>query len=147
LSLGFVEAWHLRTRASEVLGPSASEVLGPSASEVLDANAGSLLDASGSEPLLERYGVDDVATVFRALVANRVVYVPGIAADDMAERLQRAWDFEPGYSKTAIVNAVTRAAHTAEWCSWTTTEELERAAGELLYARVWNVQRPADGDG
>jgi hypothetical protein len=59
---------------------------------------------------------------------------------------QRAWDVEPGYSKAAIVNAVTRAAHTEEWRSWTTSEDLERAAGELLYARVWNVQRPA-GDG
>jgi len=38
--------------------------------------------------------------------------------------------------------AVTRAAHTEEWRSWTTSEELERAAGELLYARVWNVQMP-----
>jgi hypothetical protein len=96
--------------------------------------------------VLERYGVDDVSTIFRALVANRAVYVPGIAADDMVERLQRAWDFEPGYSKSAIVNAVTRAAHTEEWRSWTTSEDLERAAGELLYARVWNVQRPEDAD-
>jgi hypothetical protein len=74
------------------------------------------------------------------------VYVPRIAADDMVERLQRAWDVELGYSKTAIVNAVTRAAHTEEWRSWTTSEDLERTAGELLYARVWNVQRPADAD-
>jgi hypothetical protein len=87
--------------------------------------------------------VDDVGTIFKALVMSRAVYVPGIAADDMVERLQRAWDVEPGYSKTAIVNAVTRAAHTEEWRSWTTSEDLERAAGELLYARVWNVQRPA----
>ena len=98
------------------------------------------------ENVLERYGVDDVGTIFKALVSHRAVHVPGIAADDMVERLQRAWDVEPGYSKTAIVNAVTRAAHTEEWRSWTTSEELERAAGELLYARVWNVQRPADAD-
>src|SRR5258708_2171089 len=74
--------------------------------------------------------------------ANRAVYVPSFSSDDMVERLQRAWDVEPGYSKTAIVNAVTRAAHTEEWKSWTTSEDLERAAGELLYARVWNVQIP-----
>ena len=94
------------------------------------------------ENVLERYGVDDVATVFRALVSTRAVYVPGYASDEMVERLQRAWDVEPGYSKTAIVNAVTLAAHTEEWRSWQTSEELERAAGELLYARVWNVQVP-----
>jgi hypothetical protein len=94
------------------------------------------------ENVLARYGVDDVATVFRALVANRAVYVPSFSSDEMVERLQRAWDVEPGYSKTAIVNAVTRAAHTEEWRSWTTSEDLERAAGELLYAKVWNVQMP-----
>src|SRR5262244_312671 len=32
------------------------------------------------ENVLERYGVDDAATIFRALVANRAAYVPGIAA-------------------------------------------------------------------
>jgi hypothetical protein len=94
------------------------------------------------ENVLERYGVDDVATIFKALVSNRAVYVAGIDAEDMVERLQRAWDVEPGYSKTVIVNAVTRAAHIEEWRSWTTSEDLERAAGELLYARVWNVQMP-----
>jgi hypothetical protein len=62
------------------------------------------------ENVLERYGVDDVGTIFQDLVESRAVYVPGIAADDMVERLQRAWDIEPSYSKTAIVNAVTRAA-------------------------------------
>jgi len=39
-----------------------------------------------------RYVVDDVASVFRALVANRAVYVPSFSADEMVERLQRAWD-------------------------------------------------------
>src|SRR5262249_50319016 len=41
----------------------------------------------------------------RALVANRAVHVPEIAADNMVERLQRAWDFEPG---TPIRNVVWR---------------------------------------
>jgi hypothetical protein len=26
-----------------------------------------------------------------------------------------------------------------------TSEDLEHAAGEVFYARVWNVQRPAEG--
>ncbi len=68
--------------------------------------------------------------------------MPSFSSDEMVERLQRAWDVEPGYSKTAIVNAVTRAANTEEWRSWSTSEDLERAAGELLYAKVWNVQMP-----
>jgi len=96
------------------------------------------------ENVLERYGVDDVETIFRALVATRAVHVPGFGNEEMVERLQRAWDVEPGYSKSAIVNAVTRAAHTEEWKSWTTSEELERSAGDLLYARAWNVQVSED---
>ena len=55
------------------------------------------------ENFLDRYGVDDVETVFRALVANRAVHVPGYGTDEMVERLQRAWDVEPGYSKTAFI--------------------------------------------
>ena len=43
------------------------------------------------------------------------------------------------------MNAVTHAAHTEEWRSWSTSKDLERATGELLYARVWNVQMP-EGD-
>ena len=88
------------------------------------------------ENVLERYGVDDVATVFRAgnvgrgasalsgeaaeppaaglpAEANRAVYVPSFSSDEMVERLQRPWDVEPGYSKTAIVNAVTHKAYVA----------------------------------
>jgi hypothetical protein len=53
--------------------------------------------------VIERYGVDDVATIFRRLVANRAVYVPSFSSDEMVDRLQRAWDIEPGYSKTACI--------------------------------------------
>ncbi len=44
------------------------------------------------ENVLERYGIDDVATVFRALVANRAVYVRSFSSDEMVDRLQRVWD-------------------------------------------------------
>src|SRR5215475_4029993 len=54
------------------------------------------------ENVLERYGVDDIENIFRALVANRAVDVAGFSNDEMVVRLQRAWDVEPGYSKTAI---------------------------------------------
>jgi hypothetical protein len=97
---------------------------------------------ASTENVLERYSLTDVDIVFKALVANRAVYVPGISPEDMLKRLKRAWEVEPGYEKTAFINAITRAAHTEEWRTWTTAEDLERAAGELLYARVWNVQLP-----
>jgi hypothetical protein len=91
----------------------------PKRSEVLGATGRSLLGATARELL------------------------DASASEPPVDRLQRAWDVEPGYSETAIVNAVTRAAHTEERRSWTTAEDLERAAGQLLDARVWNVQRPA----
>lgn len=94
------------------------------------------------ENVLERYGVSDVDAVFRGLVYNKVVHVPGVRPAEMFDRLMRAYQAEPGYGKTAIVNAVTRVAHTNEWGRWTDVEDLERTGGELLYAKVWDVQIP-----
>lgn len=94
------------------------------------------------ENVIERYGVHDVDAVLRGLVYNKVVHVPGVKPADMFDRLLRAYQAEPGYGKTAIVNAVTRVAHTESWSRWTDVEDLERTGGELLYAKVWNVAIP-----
>jgi hypothetical protein len=96
------------------------------------------------ENVLEKYGVHDVEAVFRGLVFNKVVHVPGVKPEEMMERLNRAYQAEPGYGKTAIVNAVTRAAHAETWGSWTDVEDLERKGGELLFQPVWNIAIPAD---
>lgn len=96
------------------------------------------------ENILEKYGVNDVEAVFRGLVFNKVVHVPGVKPEEMMERLNRAYQAEPGYGKTAIVNAVTRAAHAETWGSWTDVEDLERKGGELLFQPVWNLAIPAD---
>ena len=104
---------------------------------------------ANSEDAVARYadqGVDDVEDLFKRLVLNRVVHVPGVKPDDMIQRLVRAFDKEPSRTKAGILNAVTRAAHEEPWRDWTTTEDLERAAGELLFAKVWNVQLPEDQD-
>lgn len=94
------------------------------------------------ENVLEKYGAHDVDAVMRGLVFNKVVHVSGVKPDDMFERLMRAYQAEPGYGKTAIVNAVTRAAHSETWGSWSDVEDLERKGGELLFAKVWNVAIP-----
>ena len=94
--------------------------------------------------MLEKYGVSDVDAVFRGLVYNKVVHVPGIKPEEMMERLQRAYQAEPGYGKDAIVNAVTRAAHAETWGSWTDVEDMERTGGALLFQPVWNLAIPAD---
>jgi hypothetical protein len=96
------------------------------------------------ENILDEYGVQDIDRVLRALVFNKIVYVPGVGRREMYERLHRAWEIEASlgssmYSRTTIINAITRAAHTEEWKAWTTTEELERTAGQLLYARRLNL--------
>jgi hypothetical protein len=96
------------------------------------------------ENVLEKYGAHDIEAVMRGLVFNKVVHVSGVRPDDMFERLMRAYQAEPGYGKTAIVNAVTRAAHSETWGSWADVEDLERKGGELLFAKVWNVAIPED---
>lgn len=91
------------------------------------------------ENVIERYGASNVEDVLRGLVHNKVVHVSGVKPDEMFERLMRAYQAEPGYGKDAIVNAVTRCAHSETWGKWTDVEDLERKGGELLFAKVWNV--------
>lgn len=109
-----------------------------SASERIALIVGKWSEAS-TENVLERYDLQDVDEVFRGLVINGCVAAQGVKTDDMVKRLHSAWEREPGYSKTAILNAITRAAHESEWSSWSDTEDLESQAGELLYQKVWNV--------
>jgi len=92
------------------------------------------------ENVIERYGVENVEDVFRRLVANKVLHVPNVAPERMMQRLLDAYQKEPGSDKTAIVNAVTRAAHESEWPSWEAVSDLERVGGQLLFAPVWDLQ-------
>jgi len=96
------------------------------------------------ENVLDRYDLTDMEALFKGLVKNRVVHVPGIRPDDMVERLVKSWEVEPGYTKSSVLNAITRAAHTETWRTWGTAEDLERKAGELLFAKQWKVQLKED---
>lgn len=98
--------------------------------------------AATIENVLEKYGCADVEAVFRGLVFNKVVHVPGVQPAEMHARLMNAWQAEPGYTKTDIVNAVTRAAHAESWRRWEDVEDMERTGGELLFARDWSVEIP-----
>lgn len=98
------------------------------------------------ENVLEKYGVKDIEAVFRGLIFNKVVHVPGVKPAVMMQRLMTAWAQEEGTDKTAIVNAVTRAAHSNEWKRWTIVEELETLGGKLLFAPSWNVTIPEKVD-
>jgi hypothetical protein len=83
-----------------------------------------------------------IEDIFRGLVFNKEVHVAGIRPKAMFERLNRAWEAEPGYDKTSIVNAVTRAAHTETWRKWTDVEDLEAKGGALLFQKDWNIVIP-----
>lgn len=109
-----------------------------SANERMALVVGKWSEAS-TEDVLARYDLQDVDQVFRGLVLNDCVKATGVKADEMVKRLHTAWEREPGYSKTAILNAITRAAHESEWNSWSDSEDLESAAGELLYQPVWTL--------
>lgn len=98
------------------------------------------------ENVLEKYGVKDIEAVFRGLIFNKVVHVPGVKPAVMMQRLMTAWSQEAGNDKTAIVNAVTRAAHSNTWKRWTIVEELETLGGKLLFAPSWNVTIPEKVD-
>lgn len=73
--------------------------------------------------------------IFGALVDAGLVDLPG-GFDEVTARLVSAWEKEPGYSRTDICNAITRAAHTTDW--WNdidASREAEAQAGALLYVR------------
>lgn len=109
-----------------------------SASERIHLMVGKWSEAS-TEDVLARYDLQDVDQVFRGLVINGCVTATGVKPEEMVKRLHTAWEREPGYNKTAILNAITRSAHEQTWSSWADTEELESQAGELLYQKVWNL--------
>ena len=94
------------------------------------------------ENVVDKYGAHNIEDVFRGLVFNKVVHVANTSPKAMFERLMNAWYKEPGYDKTAVVNAVTRAAHEETWGKWTDVEDLETVGGQLLYQPVWNVEIP-----
>lgn len=98
------------------------------------------------ENVLEKYGCADMEAVFRGLIFNKVVNIPGVRPEVMHARLMKAWQAEPGNDKTAIVNAITRLAHTETWKRWTIVEELETLGGAMLFAKNWNVAIPEKVD-
>ncbi len=99
---------------------------------------------ANAENVLERYGLEDMEQVFEGLVRNKVVHVPGYRPEEQVKRLLAAWNKEPMRTKAGVLNAITRAAHEQTWRTWATAEELERKAGELLFAKEWKVELPRE---
>jgi len=104
------------------------------------------------ENVMDKYGLGDMDALFRGLVFNKVVHVAGVRPEAMFDRLRNAYEAELAlapdqrYSRSIVVNAVTRAAHSEEWRRWTDVEDLETTGGQLLYQPVWNVVIPEKVD-
>lgn len=101
-------------------------------------------DAATAENILEKYDLGDPREVFRRLVLNRVVTVTGVKTDEMVNRLMSAYEKEPGYSKSAYINAITRCSHESEWSSDETVDDLESVSSQLLFAKVWDMKLPSE---
>ncbi len=93
----------------------------------------------------EQLGAEEV---LKRIAYHGNVRIPGIrGAAGTYEALRAAWDAEPGDSRAAIHNAITRAAHEAPttWraSSWA-DDEAEEQASELLYAKNYVLDIPED---
>jgi len=115
----------------------------------VEAFAGKWSEAT-VENVLEKYGMGDIEALMRGLVFNKVVQAPGCNQAEMFKRLMDAYEAEVSiapeqrYSRSIVVNAVTRAAHANTWSKWEAVEELETTGGQLLYQPVWKVAIPED---
>jgi len=98
------------------------------------------------ENVLERYGLAEPEVVFERLVLNKVLHVPGYTDKELVDRLMIAYRTEPGWGKTAYVNAITKAAHHHDWRSIDNASYLEEKGGELLFQKVWQLDAPPEGE-
>lgn len=101
-------------------------------------------DAATLENTVERYSLGEPREVFRGLVMNGVVNVVGYDTDELVNKLMASYEKEPGFTKTAYVNAVTRMAHESEWADMDTVSDLESLGGELLFSKSWNCVPPQE---
>lgn len=93
--------------------------------------------AASKEKIVSKvYSDIDPEKIFTQLVKQGHVKLHGFSKDEMISRLISSWEHEPGYMKTDILNAITRAAHRFNWNSPWTSTDLEEAAGKLLYSKL-----------
>jgi len=119
----------IRLRVNEIVTDAMKKVQG-FADMWAEADRDNILD-SNQDPLAQ----------FKLLLERGYVDTrAGCTKDAMASRFLAAWQKEPArYTRTAVVNAITRAAHENPWSNPWAAQELEEAAGRLLHVRV-NLQ-------
>lgn len=92
-------------------------------------------EASRDNIIEAALGERGIEAAFTALVERRMVSVPGHNRDALIAGLMGSWQAEPGYSRTAVVNAVTRFAHEGQFANPWAGASLEEQAGKILFAR------------
>jgi hypothetical protein len=123
--IGSIEALRKRIKALLEVG---SEALHQFSELWKEANETAIIDAT--------YGAGgDCRNVFRALIKAGYVSAPD-GTETAVENYHQAWLKEPGETRSAYVNAITRAAHESPWSNPWATDELEEQAGKLLYNHV-----------
>lgn len=93
-------------------------------------------ESANKENILEDLFNKDPQEVFTKLVKAGHVRVPGVSQKDMVNRLFLAWQMEPGFTRAAICNAITRSAHMDKWSNIWATSQMEEQGGAFLYARL-----------
>jgi len=79
---------------------------------------------------------------FKRLIAAKKIVVPHLNRDDLLSYLMTAWNKEPGDTVAHVNAAITRMAHESapSWKSPWYQEDLEEAAGELLYQKNYVIE-------
>jgi hypothetical protein len=72
--------------------------------------------------------------ILSALLEARLITVPG-TRESALDAFERAWQVEPAFDVTSIVNAITRSAQTDWWQDVDQQNTLETQAGELLFVK------------
>jgi hypothetical protein len=119
------------------------------AAQALFEQAGSVMEAfdehwsaaAAVQAFAEVEGSASARLAFEALVRRKIVEVPGVERATLVDDLVSAWEYEPGTSWQAVQRAITRAAHTSGY-GLDESDTLEDQAGELLFARIWETERP-----
>jgi len=77
----------------------------------------------------------DVEPAIVALVHNKLISNPGgIKDEELVRRIRSCYWMAPNATVAGVVNAVTRAAHTSSWGSPWAQDDLQDAAGQM----IWN---------
>jgi hypothetical protein len=108
------ESWttHIRKDLDQVVEQLLGKALG-----AIDGFA-EKWNAAAEDRIMEGiYGSYEVRHVFEQLVRAGLVSIPGVKREEMVDRLVRAWEKEPGWTRSDLANAVTRAAHEEMWGS------------------------------